>query len=146
MLTAAPMQGMLQMTQLRFHLQGPPCVERDCEVLSIPARAFQDLLRKRPEVAVQLARVLAARVRGLSDQLEAMKFSSIGERLRRALITRGAGRRELRVTHQLLAEECGASRENVSRVLGFLRDADVLKLGRGRVEILDHRALEEIAF
>jgi CRP-like cAMP-binding protein len=130
--------------------EGPHSVsataEQDSEVLAVPARAFQELLARQPELALQLARVLAERVRGLSAQLEAMKFTSIGERLRGVLLERGAGRRELRVTHQQLAEQVGATRENVSRVLGFLQDAGVIRLGRGRVELLDLEALARLSF
>ncbi len=35
----------------------------------------------------------------------------------------------------------GSNRENVSRVLGLLRDQGLLRLGRGSIEILDREAL-----
>ena len=102
------------------------------------------VLRKvaaRPELAMRLASVLAGRVRALSDQLEAMKFETIGQRVIRWLQTHGAGLREIRTTHQDLAAQVGSNRENVSRVLGLLRDQGLLRLGRGSIEILDHQAL-----
>ena len=117
-------------------------VDEEVELLRIPAAAFRAILRRQVDAAIRLAQALAQRVRELSDELEAMKFSSIGARLLRVLHGLAAGRRELHVTHQALAEQVGATRQNVSRVLGELRDQGVLRLGRGRIEILDHEALE----
>jgi CRP-like cAMP-binding protein len=116
--------------------------EEPCRLLQIPAGAFREQLQQKPSLALRLAAVLAQRVRSLSDELEAMKFASIGERVLGVLAKRAAGRREIRVTHQQLADQVGSTRENVSRVLGLLRDRGVLRLGRGRIEILDHEALE----
>jgi len=116
--------------------------DEDCRLLAIPAAAFRELLERRPVLAVRLAAALAARVRDLSDELEAMKFASIGERVLRWLQRQGAARRDLRVTHQQLADQVGGTRENVSRVLGLLQDRGILRLGRGRIEILDHARLE----
>lgn len=113
-----------------------------CRVLAVPARAFRELLQARPGLALALARVLARRVRALSEELEAMKFSSISERVRVQLHREGERLRELRLTHQELADRVGATRENVSRVLGLLRDRGILRLGRGRIEILDHDRLD----
>jgi CRP/FNR family transcriptional regulator len=113
-----------------------------CRVLKIPASAFKDLLSRRPELAIRLASVLAQRVRALSDELEAMKFASIGQRVLRWLREHGARMREIRTTHQEIAQQVGATRENVSRVLGLLRDRGILRLGRGSIEILDHGRLE----
>ncbi|MBN2358738.1 MAG: Crp/Fnr family transcriptional regulator, partial [Deltaproteobacteria bacterium] len=118
--------------------------EEACRLLAIPARCFRELLQRRPEIAVRLAIELARRVRDLSDELEAMKFASIGERVLRRLVELARDRRELRLTHQALAEQVGASRENVSRVLGLLRERRLIELGRGRITILDHPRLAAV--
>jgi CRP-like cAMP-binding protein len=115
--------------------------EEDTLLLCIPSRLFRAALAREPEAALRLAAVLAQRVRELSDELEAMKFSSIAERALRLLCRLATGRRELRVTHQALAEQVGATRENVTRVLGLLRDDGVIALRRGAIEILDHDRL-----
>ena len=111
------------------------------EVLTIPARMFRALLEQRPALALRLAAVLAGRVRSLSEDLEAMKFGTIGQRVVRLLSVMAAGRREVRLTHQELADQVGSTRENVSRVLGLLRERGVLRTGRGIIEILDHAGL-----
>jgi CRP-like cAMP-binding protein len=120
--------------------------EEPCRLLAIPASRFRELLLRQPPVALQLAIELARRVRSLSDELEAMKFASIGERVLRALTALTRDRRELRITHQALAEQVGATRENVSRVLGLLRDQGLIDLGRGRIAIIDHARLAAARF
>jgi len=118
------------------HSVGATCVD-EVKVLRIGAEHFRALLEHRPRLAMHLARALASRVRDLSDQLEAMKFSSIGERVVALLRRRSAGLRELKTTHEELAHQVGSTRENVSRVLGLLRDQQIVILHRGRIEIID---------
>jgi len=120
--------------------------DEPCRLLAIPARRFRELLQQRPAVALQLAIELARRVRSLSDELEAMKFASIGERVLRRLTELARDRRELRLTHQALADQVGATRENVSRVLGLLRDQGLIDLGRGRIAIVDQARLATAHF
>lgn len=114
------------------------------DVLAIPRRRYVSALKRHPEAALALARILADVVRRLSDELEAMKFSSVEARLLFRLLERAIDRREIYVTHATLATEVGATRENVSRLLGRLEKKRIVALGRGRIEILDHRALERL--
>jgi CRP-like cAMP-binding protein len=116
--------------------------EEEVELFAISAARFRAGLEAEPRAALRLAAVLADRVRSLSDELLAMKYRPIAGRVLDRLRTLARGRRELRTTHQALAESVGATRENVTRVLGALRDAGVLRLGRGRIEVLDHDRLE----
>ena len=118
--------------------------EEPTEVLRISAGAYRVALESNGKAALALARALAERVRALSEDLEAMKFSSIGDRVVRRLQQRGEGRREIRLTHQTLANEVGSSRENVSRVLEMLADEGILTLRRGTIEIRDHARLGSI--
>lgn len=119
--------------------------ETAVEILRIPAKAFRAALEKNGTAALALASALAERVRSLSEELESMKFSTIGERVLRRLQGKAAGRREIRITHEKLAQEVGSTRENVSRVLEMLRDDGILKLGRGRIEVLDHERLARVS-
>ncbi len=132
--------GQMSAIEAGRHSIGATAASRS-RLLRLPAARFRELVAARPELALRLASVLAGRVRALSDQLEAMKFETIGQRVVRWIQTHGAGLREIRTTHQDLAAQVGSNRENVSRVLGLLRDRGLLRLGRGTIEILDHEAL-----
>lgn len=115
--------------------------DEECELLRVQAATFRDLLAQRPLVALRLATLLAQRVRDLSEELEGMKFSSLSSRVARKLSEVGAGRREVRLTHQAIAQEVGATRENVSRALSQLQAKGAILLRRGAIEILDHSLL-----
>ena len=112
-------------------------------VLSIPRTAYVSMLERHPKAAIALAGILADIVRKLSDELEAVKCTSLESRLLAKLCERAKGRREIRpITHAELADEAGGTRENVSRILGQLRDQGLVVLGRGRIEIVSHAQLE----
>jgi CRP/FNR family transcriptional regulator len=49
------------------------------------------------------------------------------------------------LTHQELAERLGTSREIVSRILGSFELQGLVELGRRQIQLLDPRALLEIA-
>jgi CRP-like cAMP-binding protein len=74
-----------------------------------------------------------------------VKYASLESRLLARLCERARGRREIRpVTHAELADEAGGTRENVSRILGQLRNKGLLALGRGWIEIRIHAGLEAL--
>ena len=50
----------------------------------------------------------------------------------------------LMVTHQMLADELGTTREVVSRTLESFQESGMLRLGRKRIEILDRTALDRV--
>jgi CRP/FNR family cyclic AMP-dependent transcriptional regulator len=52
---------------------------------------------------------------------------------------------EVRLTHEQLAELVGTSRETTTKVLGELREQGLIELRRGKVVLLDLRALEAFA-
>jgi CRP/FNR family cyclic AMP-dependent transcriptional regulator len=113
--------------------------------LSIPRIRYVAALEQHPKAAIALAGILANIVRKLSDELEAMKYASLESRLVAKLCERARGRREIRpITHAELADEAGGTRENVSRILGQLRNKGLLVLGRGWIEIRSHAGLEAL--
>lgn len=114
--------------------------------LSIPRGRFLEALERNPKAALSLAAALAGRVRALSDEVEAMKFGSVADRVLARVRERMEGRRELRLTHAALATEVGASRENVSRVLELMERAGVIALGRGKIEVTDPAKLSHFSF
>ena len=111
--------------------------DEECELWRVQASVFRDLLVKSPEAVLRLAILLAERVRDLSRELEELKFMSVQERVSRKLRELGANRRELKLTHESLAQEIGATRENVSRSLAVFSEQGAIVLRRGTIELLD---------
>ena len=86
--------------------------------------------------------VFAERLADLMGLVEAVAFQRLDQRLAHALLGRGA---VVTVTHQALADELGTVREIVTRLLRRFERAGWLRLGRERIDILDPRALREMA-
>lgn len=86
--------------------------------------------------------VFADRLADLMQLAEAVAFQRLDQRLAHALLGHG---RELRSTHQALADELGTVREIVTRLLKRFERAGWVALGRERIEVLDGAALRALA-
>jgi CRP/FNR family transcriptional regulator, cyclic AMP receptor protein len=109
----------------------------ESEVLVIPGEAMRRLFRAEPELALGALACLGELVSRLSDELEELRFLDLDRRLVRLLERRARGLRELRVTHEELAQQVAATRENVSRALKRFERRGALRCRRGRLEILE---------
>ncbi len=102
----------------------------------LPGGEVRALLARHPDVALAVLAHLGGMVGALSDEVEQQRGQSIAERVALKLSQLGRGRREVRVTHQALADQVGASRENVSRALKALERRGLVRLRRGRIALL----------
>ncbi|GDY30721.1 Crp/Fnr family transcriptional regulator [Gandjariella thermophila] len=112
--------------------------------------ALREWIGKRPEIAEQLLRVLARRLRRTNNMLADMIFTDVPGRVARALLqfAQRFGSQEaglLRVTHDLTQEEIaqyvGASRETVNKALADFAHRGWLRLEGKSVLILDPERL-----
>jgi CRP/FNR family transcriptional regulator len=108
----------------------------------IPADLFRALMQSADRFSADVFRALARRIDVLVGLIEQISVLSIDQRLAALLLTRG---REIRATHQELADELGCARENLSRALGRFRRSGLVQLSRSRVVVLDAAALTSIA-
>lgn len=77
--------------------------------------------------------------------LEAVAFDRTDRRLVDWLLSHGAEQNQvIRMTHEAIAIELGTAREVVSRLLGDLKTRGLVKLGRGRVEIINQAGLRDL--
>lgn len=117
------------------------------ETLSVHELDFRRLRRERPQVDALLVRLLADRVRRLSDQLVDALHVPADLRVRRRLLDVVAvyGTTEpgasVPLTQEELASLAGTSRATVNRVLREEQGHGAVELGRGRTTILDPEAL-----
>ncbi|MEP6695825.1 MAG: Crp/Fnr family transcriptional regulator [Pseudonocardiales bacterium] len=120
------------------------------------ARLRQDSLRRwmheRPQIADQLLRVLARRLRRTNDTLADLIFTDVPGRVAKALLEMGQrfgspepGGGPTRVTHDLTQEELaqlvGASRETVNKALADFAGRGWLRLEGKSVVLLDEQRL-----
>jgi CRP-like cAMP-binding protein len=106
-------------------------------VLVIPGRALRKAVRSDPDVALRALAQLGETIAKLSDEMEELRFLELDERLLRLLRRRAGSLRELRITHDELAQQAGATRENVSRALKRMERRGAIACRRGRIELLN---------
>ena len=85
--------------------------------------------------------LISGRIVELMQLVEEVAFHRLDKRLAGLLLDRG---RILNVSHQELADELGTVREMVSRLLSGFADTGMIRLGRGRIEVLDRNGLSRI--
>lgn len=105
-------------------------------------QAFLEWLREHPERFEKLFHRQSQRIRGLSARLAEVSFDPVQLRLARFLLTQNAA--ELTITQQQLAEYLAATRESVSKALSAFGRSGWVKTGRGKLSVLDRRALEQL--
>ncbi|MBA2308989.1 MAG: Crp/Fnr family transcriptional regulator [Pseudonocardiales bacterium] len=112
--------------------------------------ALREWISKRPEIAEQLLRVIARRLRRTNNMLADLIFTDVPGRVAKSLLqlARQFGSQEgglLRVTHDLTQEEIaqlvGASRETVNKALADFASRGWLRLEGKSVLILEPERL-----
>ncbi|MGA2722444.1 MAG: Crp/Fnr family transcriptional regulator [Bryobacteraceae bacterium] len=112
---------------------------------------IEDMVAKRPRLAVALLQILAKRSIDFTERIESLSVDNIARRLARSLIrfadregTRGdnGSARMAPLTHELLAQYVGTSREIVTHYMNQFRKDGHLEYSRRGI-VLDRNALGE---
>jgi len=104
-------------------------------------------LKDRPQVALNIIKVLAERVRQLVTLVEDLSFKHVISRVAKILLEYAGdetGPRP-RLTQQEMAAMAGTAREVVARSLKSLEKKDTIRLERHRIIITDKSALQRVA-
>ena len=129
-------------------------VVTDARLARLPKAALQSWVRDRPEIAMQLLRVVARRLRRTNTMLADLIFVDVPGRVAKQLLqlAQRFGSIEggqLRVTHDLTQEELaqlvGASRETVNKALADFASRGWLRLEPRSVVIMDLERLSRRA-
>jgi CRP-like cAMP-binding protein len=107
-------------------------------VLLVPGDVLRGLVPKHPEIAFRALDHMGALLGQLSDEVELLHHGSLEDRIAQRLRTLSAGRREVTITHEELAQHVAARRESVSRVLSTFEKRGLVRCRRGRIELLDN--------
>jgi CRP/FNR family transcriptional regulator, cyclic AMP receptor protein len=122
----------------------------EVSAVSMDRAALREWITKRPEIAEQLLRVIARRLRRTNNMLADLIFTDVPGRVAKALLqlAHDFGTQEggmLRVTHDLTQEEIaqlvGASRETVNKALADFAHRGWLRLEGKSVLILEPQRL-----
>lgn len=117
----------------------------DSEVGLISRHRFLHLLLERPEFALTLLQSFSRRLRGLTDSLVSSVASAVAARLAAKVLELAGTGRAVHITRQELADMVGTTVETAIRVTRAWEQAEIVRLSRGRIEVLSPCALKEIA-
>lgn len=125
-----------------------------CELLVFERNRFNRYLLDHPEVALELARLLARRLRHTTELLSDNAFLGVPARLAKVLLSlaRSGGdpndveqRIEIELSQQELGEMVGTSRVSINKQLREWEEQGLVKIRRRRLKILDFEGLEDFA-
>jgi CRP/FNR family cyclic AMP-dependent transcriptional regulator len=126
----------------------------DSELLALPAGDVRRMLTADPEIAVKLVIALTRRLRETNERVSRQSFQTVPSRVAGVLlqliaddaVAEGREGITVRMTQADLAQLAGTSRESVSRFLATLERAAVVRVGRGRVTVLEPERLRAYIF
>jgi CRP/FNR family transcriptional regulator len=142
---------MFEEPEARFPAHGR--VTRDSEVMFLPREKFLPFLKQHPEVAWELLKGFAVRLRELSQQLEGVTLREVTARLARYLLSeleKSGDSRDPRPTITLplakgsLASFLGTVHETLSRSFARLIREKIVTVEGPRVTLLDPARLERL--
>lgn len=121
--------------------------EEDVRILAMPLAYFHRLMDKssdfRNHVMCSMARCLTDMMQMVAsvsfERLELRLACLIGE------LVQLHSSSTLKVTHQEVANELGTTREVVSRILKDFEHLGCIKLGRGSIEVISGKTLQQIS-
>ena len=115
--------------------------DSDARLLAVPKALAEDLLESEPAFRSFIITMLGERLTDLMLLVEAVAFQKLDRRLAALLLERGP---DLHTTHQRLAEELGAAREMVSRVLRSFAERGWIVQEREAIHLRDLAALAQL--
>ena len=119
--------------------------EEDSEVLLLNIAAFSGISQRNVYAENFSLNNAVERFSEVMGAMEQILFSSLERRLAGFLLEEAArsGGPKLQLTHEQIARNIGSVREVVSRQLKLVSEAGLVRLGRGRIELLNEEGLEE---
>ena len=119
----------------------------DSSLLLVPRDAFEEILRRKPELALGVLRVLGERLRHLVALVDELSLLEVPQRLAKYLLE-VSGRRgpefTLSLSNQEIANRLGTVREIVSRNLHRFEQQGSISIEGRRIRILDEQALRDL--
>lgn len=123
----------------------------DSEIFLIRREDFQELVRRHPEIALKIIRVLGSRLRQALELVRDLSFKQVPHRLAGLLLKLGQEYGQetdaglvinLPLSRQDLADIAGTSRETVTRELKKMEREGLLGIDRRQITVRDKERLE----
>jgi CRP/FNR family cyclic AMP-dependent transcriptional regulator len=115
----------------------------DVTLFAVLKDDFRRVIHTCPDLAMVILRDFADRLTHLTDLVEDLALRSVRGRLARFLLQQADGKQlTQRWTQDEIAAHLGTVRDMVGRSLRSLTDANLIRIDRGRIVLLDRDALE----
>ncbi|BCG65336.1 MAG: CRP/FNR family transcriptional regulator, anaerobic regulatory protein [Methyloprofundus sp.] len=112
-------------------------IEQDAEGLIVSTQQMLHWLKTEPQWQQFIFSLLSQRMADLISLVDALAFRRLDSRLAAWLLEKSATSQKISITHQIIAEELASSREVISRLLKEFERNQLIKLSRGKIEIID---------
>jgi CRP-like cAMP-binding protein len=107
-------------------------------------------LLSNPRIATRIAEILGQRLIEMERRLSDTVFKTVPQRIAATLVTLAGQQRRYPIgpravvafTHEQIAALAGTSRETTTKVLGDFADRGLIRLGRGRITILNMAGID----
>jgi CRP-like cAMP-binding protein len=119
----------------------------DTDLWAIPAEVFLRIVDAEPSLARRLLKITAERLQRSGEREGALAFLDAQARLARFLLELEEKEQDkgyVTISQEELAHHTGLIRQTVAKALGKWRRAGWLITGRGRILILNRKALEDL--
>ena len=118
----------------------------DSRLLVLRREDFQRCLSEIPEIAIGMLRALVSRLRQADDKIGGLVLLDVPGRVASLILDLADENDGIhvtkRVTHHMIAQMIGSSRETVSRTLRNMVDQGLIEASRKRISIENRPALE----
>ncbi len=126
----------------------------DVDLLAVSAADMKGLLERNADITAKLVVALTKRLRETNERISRQSFQTVPSRVAGVLsqlvsdenAEQGRDGVTIRMNQADLAQLAGTSRESVSRFLAVLERAGVVRVGRGRVTVLEPQRLRSYIF
>jgi len=127
----------------------------ECVIGVIGRETLRRILEQHPLVAIAFMELMGQRLRTMENKLADIAFKNVPQRLATVLLNlagvpAGQGQTPIppsvvRYTHQQLAEMIGSYRETVTKAIGELREAGVIRIEDDAISLTDVDQLQRLA-
>jgi CRP/FNR family transcriptional regulator, global nitrogen regulator len=98
------------------------------ELISVPIEQFERSLRDNPDMSWLMLKGLSSRILQTEMMVETLAHRDMGSRLVSITI-------DLRLSHQAIAEAIGSTRVTVTRLLGDLKDGELISINKKKITV-----------
>lgn len=121
-------------------------VEDDSVICTIPKNLYKEISDHNPKVKDYTLEMLAEKFSDIMWLFNQYVFSNVASRLADTILEHRAlgGGDSFSITHDALARDIGTAREVVTRLLKQFQTDGLVKLTRGKIEVLDAQKLGKV--